>query len=179
MEPVLDRQRGPRLLVPLPSDKNPLNKGPGAGARQPGNRVSKRLLQLDAEPDAADPHRLAMGEIGLRLRSGLEEQQPILPVARGDHVVACDGLKLAVKTERAKATILFCDIGKKSGRVFVSGGIEFQKNPRLEPRYRFAHADNDRDLGARGLDLYELAPRARARERIHRGRRYGDRARLR
>jgi hypothetical protein len=47
-----------------PIRKNPLNKGPGAAARQPGSRLGSRLWQLAVEPDAADPHRLAQDEIG-------------------------------------------------------------------------------------------------------------------
>jgi hypothetical protein len=56
MEPVLDRQRRSRLPVPLPSEKNPLNDRPA------------RLRAGTSYPSLA-------------LRSGLEEQQPILPVA--------------------------------------------------------------------------------------------------
>jgi len=42
MEPVLDRQRGSRLLVPLPSDKKTAQQRPGRGcapARQLGEQA--------------------------------------------------------------------------------------------------------------------------------------------
>ena len=55
MEPVLDRQRGSRLLVPLSSGKNPLNTRAGHGCAPARTTRVSRYAQASKNKSQSSP----------------------------------------------------------------------------------------------------------------------------